>query len=73
MKPLTTSIYTFENDIGPDDANHAQDGMIIYYDPKQNLGGQRLSGLHLMDFTPTILHLMGQPIPDDIQGKVIQL
>jgi predicted AlkP superfamily phosphohydrolase/phosphomutase len=67
------SIYTFENDIGPDDANHAQEGMIIYYDPKQNLGGQRLSGVHLMDFTPTVLHLMGQPIPDDIQGKVIQL
>jgi predicted AlkP superfamily phosphohydrolase/phosphomutase len=67
------SIYTFENDIGPDGANHAQDGMIIYYDPKQNLGSQRLSGVHLMDFTPTVLHLMGQPIPDDIQGKVIQL
>jgi predicted AlkP superfamily phosphohydrolase/phosphomutase len=67
------SIYTFENDIGPDDANHAQDGMIIYYDPEQNLGGQRLSGAHLMDFAPTVLHLMGQPIPDDIQGKVIQL
>lgn len=67
------SIYTFENDIGPDDANHAQDGMIIYYDPRQNLGGQRLNGAHLMDFAPTVLHLMRQPIPNDIQGKVIQL
>jgi predicted AlkP superfamily phosphohydrolase/phosphomutase len=67
------SIYTFENDIGPDDANHAQDGLIIYYDPKQNLGGQRLRDLHLMDFAPTVLHLLDQPIPDDIQGKVIKL
>jgi predicted AlkP superfamily phosphohydrolase/phosphomutase len=67
------SIYTFENDIGPDDANHAQDGLVIYYDPKQNLGGQRLSGMHLMDFAPTVLHLFGQTIPDDIQGKVIRL
>jgi len=67
------SIHTFENDIGPDDANHAEDGMIIYYDPKQDLGGQQLSGVHLMDLAPTVLHLMRQPIPDDIQGKVIQL
>jgi len=66
------NIYTFENDIGPDDANHAQDGMIIYYDPRRNLGGRRLSGAHLMDFAPTVLHLMRQPIPKDIQGKVIQ-
>jgi predicted AlkP superfamily phosphohydrolase/phosphomutase len=67
------SIYTFENDIGPDDANHAQEGMIIYYDPKQNLGGQRLNGAQLMDFAPTVLHLVRQPIPEDIQGKAIQL
>jgi predicted AlkP superfamily phosphohydrolase/phosphomutase len=67
------SIYTFENDTGPDDANHAQDGMIIYYDPKQNLGGRRLGGLHLMDFAPTVLQLMGQPIPEDMQGRVIPL
>jgi predicted AlkP superfamily phosphohydrolase/phosphomutase len=66
------NIYTFENDIGPDDANHAQDGMIIYYDPRQNLGGRRLDGAHLMDFAPTVLQLMRQPIPNDIQGKVIQ-
>lgn len=67
------SIYTFENDTGPDDANHAQDGMIIYYDPQQNLGGATLSGLQLMDLAPTILHLMGQPIPEEIQGQVMRL
>jgi predicted AlkP superfamily phosphohydrolase/phosphomutase len=67
------SIYTFENDTGPDDANHAQDGMIIYYDPQQNLGGMPLSGLQLMDFAPTILHLMGQPIPEEMQGHVMRL
>jgi predicted AlkP superfamily phosphohydrolase/phosphomutase len=67
------SVYTFENDTGPDDANHAQDGMIIYYDPRQNLGGKPLSGLHLMDFAPTVLHLMEQPIPEDMQGRVMQI
>jgi predicted AlkP superfamily phosphohydrolase/phosphomutase len=66
-------VYTFENDTGPDDANHAQDGMIIYHDPKQHLGGRRLSGLQLMDFAPTVLDLMGQPIPEAMQGRTIQL
>jgi predicted AlkP superfamily phosphohydrolase/phosphomutase len=67
------TVHTFENDTGPDDANHAQDGMIIIYDPRQSLGGRQLSGLQLMDFAPTVLHLMGQPIPKDIQGRLIQL
>jgi predicted AlkP superfamily phosphohydrolase/phosphomutase len=67
------SIYTFENDTGPDDANHAQDGMIIYYDPRQPLRAQQLSGLQLMDFAPTVLKLMGQPIPETMQGQVIEL
>ncbi len=67
------SIYTFENDTGPDDANHAQEGMIIYYDPKQRLNGKHLSSLQLMDIAPTILHLMEQPVPGDMQGKVISL
>jgi predicted AlkP superfamily phosphohydrolase/phosphomutase len=65
-------IHTLENDTGPDDANHAQDGMLIYYDPRQNWHGRRLSGLNLMDVAPTVLHLMGQPIPDDMQGRIIR-
>jgi predicted AlkP superfamily phosphohydrolase/phosphomutase len=66
------SIYTFENDTGPDDANHAQDGLIIYYDPRQNWHGRRLSGLNLMDVAPTVLYLMEQPVPNDMQGRIIQ-
>lgn len=66
-------IYTFENDTGPDDANHAQQGMLIYYDPRQNLGGKQLQGLQLMDIAPTILNIMEQPIPKHMQGKAIEL
>ena len=65
--------FTFENDTGPDDANHAQDGLIIYYDPRQQTGGQQLSGLQLMDIAPTILQLMGLSLPAEMQGKVISL
>ncbi len=64
-------VHIFENDTGPDDANHAQEGLIIYYDPKKRLGGRRLAGLQLMDVAPTILKLLGQPVPAEMQGKVI--
>jgi len=65
-------IYTSENDIGPDDANHAQKGLFIMYDPQRKQGGRRIQGLHLMDVAPTVLHLMGLPVPGDMKGKVIR-
>ncbi|HLG60524.1 MAG TPA: alkaline phosphatase family protein [Ktedonosporobacter sp.] len=65
------SIYTFENDTGPDDCNHAQYGMVIKRDPalNQGPGGRELSGLQLMDMAPTILQHLEVPIPMDMQGK----
>lgn len=66
-------VYTFENDTGPDDANHAQEGLFIYHDPRQNLRGQPLEGLQLMDIAPTILQQMGLPVPAEMQGKVISV
>jgi predicted AlkP superfamily phosphohydrolase/phosphomutase len=60
-------IHTFENDTGPDDANHAQEGLYIYYDPRsQGLG--RGSRRHLMDVAPTVLDLMGVPVPAGMEG-----
>src|SRR6185312_7001347 len=46
-----SSIYTFENDTGPDDCNHAQFGMVIKHDPdvREGQGGRQLTGLQLMD------------------------
>jgi predicted AlkP superfamily phosphohydrolase/phosphomutase len=61
-------VHTFENDTGPDDANHAQQGMYIYYDPRAQ-GQGRGPRRHLMDVAPTVLDLMGEPIPEDMQGK----
>ncbi len=67
------TLHTFENDTGPDDANHAQHGIFVYYDPKRNLGGRELTDMRLTDMGPTVLHEMGQPIPADMIGKVIQV
>jgi predicted AlkP superfamily phosphohydrolase/phosphomutase len=61
------TIHTSENDTGPDDANHAQQGLYIYYDPRvpgQGAGPRR----HLMDIAPTVLDLMDVPIPGDMRG-----
>lgn len=63
-------IYTAENDIGPDDANHDYHGIFIM-DDRQGRGGGEIRGLHLMDVAPTILHLLSVEVPPDMQGKVI--
>ena len=64
------SIYTFENDTGPDDCNHAQYGIVIKNDPamREGAGGRELTGLHLMDMAPTILQQFHVPVPADMQG-----
>lgn len=65
-------IYTFKNDTGPDDANHAVNGLYIYTPPKENLGGLCLPDTQLMDFAPSVLDIFGLPIPADMQGKIIR-
>ena len=65
-------IYTFENDIGPDDANHDQDGVFVLWDPRRSSGGRHVEGLQLMDVTPTVLDLMGVKPPPGLQGKLVE-
>jgi predicted AlkP superfamily phosphohydrolase/phosphomutase len=65
-------LYTFENDLGPDDANHAQDGVFVLWDPRNNHGGRYVEVLQLMDVAPTVLDLMGVLVPPDMQGNVVQ-
>lgn len=66
------SIHVFENDTGPDDANHAQQGMMIYHDPQHPGQGERISGAHLMQIAPTVLRMLGVPVPADMQREAIQ-
>lgn len=62
--------YTLDNDTGPDDANHAVEGMYILVDPKQSGIGQSHT-YQLMDVASTALHMMGIDIPKDLQGRVM--
>jgi predicted AlkP superfamily phosphohydrolase/phosphomutase len=62
------TIYTDRNDTGPDDANHAQQGMYIYSHPRERgrgAGPRR----HLMDVAPTVLEVMGVGVPGDMRGS----
>jgi predicted AlkP superfamily phosphohydrolase/phosphomutase len=63
--------YTLENDTGPDDANHAQDGLFVFYQPRRSGMGQ-VAGHQLMDVAPTILTYFGLRVPAVMQGRIIQ-
>lgn len=66
------SIYLSENDTGPDDAMHDWDGIFILWDPKTH-SGRKLDGVTIYDVAPTILHLMGEPIPKTMEGNIIKV
>ncbi len=55
----------------PDSGTHYRDGILIMYGrPFQ--AGNYLSGAEIVDLAPTILFLMGVPIPTDMDGKVLE-
>jgi len=64
------SIWTYENDTGPDDANHDWHGIFIRRSPGHSGRGE-VQGLRLFDMAPTILQDFGLPIPGDMIGKII--
>ena len=62
------SLYTYENDTGPDEANHAQYGYFNWVAPGIGpaAGGRDID---ILDIAPTLLSLMGEPIPEGMQGR----
>jgi predicted AlkP superfamily phosphohydrolase/phosphomutase len=61
-------VFTYENDTGPDGANHDRNGVFVMAGaPGQPLGRQE--GLQLIDVGPTILKLYGLAAPADAQGR----
>ena len=66
------AIHTFENDTGPDDANHDYHGIFVMHDPARPGGGRELKGLNMMDVAPTILQFYGVAPEADVQGKPIE-
>ncbi|MBW2059094.1 MAG: alkaline phosphatase family protein [Deltaproteobacteria bacterium] len=70
-------IYLYENDTGPDDANHAQEGIFVFRGDSASrkatplAARKRLDGLSLYDVAPTILDFFGIPVPSDMVGRSI--
>ena len=65
----TGGIHTFENDTGPDEANHDWHGIFVL----STTGGEaplrgRLPDVSIYDIAPTLLRLMEQPVPDVLAG-----
>ncbi len=60
-------VHTFENDTGPDDANHAQDGLFVLVAPGVEPGARE--GAHLLDIAPTVLELLGLDRPAAMRGR----
>jgi predicted AlkP superfamily phosphohydrolase/phosphomutase len=63
-------VYSFENDTGPDDANHAMDGLAIVA-PANGYSPRPLEDATLYDVAPTILELLGMAVPGDMIGRTL--
>ncbi len=61
--------YTLENDTGPDDANHAEEGMFILHEAQKGQG--EVAPYQLMDVASTVLHRLRVPIPAALQGRIM--
>jgi predicted AlkP superfamily phosphohydrolase/phosphomutase len=64
----TGQVFTYENDTGPDGANHDRTGVFAMAGASGQPAGRR-EGLRLLDVGPTILSLYGVTPPEGTQGR----
>jgi predicted AlkP superfamily phosphohydrolase/phosphomutase len=64
------AVHVFENDTGSDDANHAHDGLYIVAGARipSGQGPQQ----EIQDVAPTLLCLLGEPVPPEMEGSVFE-
>ena len=65
---------TFENDLGPDDANHLQHGVCIIHDPlaPDSPAPAPREDLDILDISPTVLSRLGIGVPEGMEGRIIR-
>lgn len=66
----TGAVHVFENDTGPDDANHAFEGLYVLV--ADGVAPGPAPERDLRDIAPTILDLLGSPVPADMDGEPIR-
>ena len=64
----TGAIHLFENDTGPDDANHAEHGMVLWTLPGREIPPPR-DVYSIYDVAPSILKFFGIEPPEDMIGE----
>jgi predicted AlkP superfamily phosphohydrolase/phosphomutase len=62
----TGTLHVFENDTGPDDANHSFEGLYVLC--ADGVPAGRGPERDLRDVAPTILELLGEPVPAEMEG-----
>jgi predicted AlkP superfamily phosphohydrolase/phosphomutase len=62
------SLYSFQTEIGPDDAVHDYYGILVVHEPGQQTA-TRLDTAQAADVAPTILDLLGLPPPSYMEGR----
>lgn len=64
------TIWSFDTEIGPDDSVHDYHGMFLL-SPAPGQEGVERQDLNLLDVGPTVLKLMGLPVPPEMEGRVL--
>jgi predicted AlkP superfamily phosphohydrolase/phosphomutase len=54
----------------PRSGEHRSKGILVAYGPFI-AEAKYVSGIHIMDFAPTVLYLLEQPVPEDMDGQVM--
>jgi predicted AlkP superfamily phosphohydrolase/phosphomutase len=66
------SLYIYENDTGPDEANHAQYGYFNWIAPGVPPSAEGVD-IDILDVAPTVLQLMGSIPPPEMQGRILPM
>jgi len=62
------SIHLFENDTGPDDANHAPEGIFVWHN-RGKAPARPTDRVSIYDVAPSILDFYSIPAPPDMIGR----
>jgi predicted AlkP superfamily phosphohydrolase/phosphomutase len=63
----TGTVHVFENDTGPDDANHAHEGLYVL--AAEGVAAGPGPERDIRDVAPTLLELLGEPVPAEMEGR----